>query len=164
MMLQTERLELVALTLDQLKLWIENLPALEKELNCSYRAEPMEGFFLDIVRSQYEITRKDCDRYMWHSFFFIIRREDRVVVGSADFKDVPNKDGEVEIGYGLGKEYEHNGYMTEAAKAMCAWALEQTGVSTVLAETDLDGFSSHRVLERCGFKRDHEAETLWWRL
>ena len=48
---------------------------------------------------------------MWHSFFFIIRREDRVVVGSADFKDVPNKDGEVEIGYGLGKEYEHNGYM-----------------------------------------------------
>jgi len=163
-MLQTERLELVALTPDQLKLWIENLPALEKELNCSYRAEPMEGFFLEIVRGQYEITRNDCDRYMWHSFFFIIRREDRVVVGSADFKDVPNKDGEVEIGYGLGKEYEHNGYMTEAAKAMCAWASEQTGVSTVLAETDLDGFSSHRVLERCGFKRDHEAETLWWRI
>ena len=53
MMLQTERLELVALTPDQLKLWIENLPALEKELNCSYRAEPMEGFFLEIVRGQY---------------------------------------------------------------------------------------------------------------
>jgi len=164
MIIQTERLELIPLTLNQLKLWIEDIPALEKELECSYKAETMEGFFLEIVKGQYEITRKDPNNYLWHSFFFLIRKEDRIVVGSADFKDIPNENGEVEIGYGLGKEFEHNGYMTEAAKAMCDWALKQNGVKNVIAETDLEGLASQKILERCGFKNDKQGETLWWRL
>lgn len=164
MVIQTERLELIPLTLNQLKLWIEDIPTLEKELDCSYKAELMEGFFLDIVKGQYEITLKDPDNYLWHSFFFLVRKEDRVVVGSADFKDIPNENGEVEIGYGLGKEFEHNGYMTEAAKAMCDWALKQNGVKSVIAETELENFASQNILERCGFKVDKRGETLWWRL
>jgi ribosomal-protein-alanine N-acetyltransferase len=164
MIIQTERLELIPLTLNQLKLWIEDIPALEKELECSYKAETMEGFFLEIVKGQYEITRKDPNNYLWHSFFFLIRKEDRIVVGSADFKDIPNENGEVEIGYGLGKEFERNGYMTEAAKAMCDWALKQNGVKNVIAETDLEGLASQKILERCGFKNDKQGETLWWRL
>ena len=73
---------------------------------------------------------------------------------------MPNENGEVEIGYGLGKAYRRNGYMTEAIKAMCEWALKQTGVSAVIAQTDFDGFASQKVLERCGFKKYSEAETL----
>lgn len=164
MIIQTERLELIPLTLNQLKLWSEDIHALEKELDCSYKAEPMEGFFLEIVKGQYEMTLKDPSNYLWHSFFFLIRKEDRVVVGSADFKDIPNENGEVEIGYGLGKEFEHNGYMTEAAKAMCDWAFKQDGVTSVIAETDLEGLASQKILESCGFKKDRCGETLWWRL
>lgn len=164
MIIQTERLELIPLTPNQLKLWIEDITVLEKKLDCSYKAESLEDFFLEIVKGQYEITRKDPNNYLWHSFFFLIRKEDRVVVGSADFKDIPNEKGEVEIGYGLGKEFEHNGYMTEAVKAMCEWALKQKGVRNVIAETDLDGFASQRILERCGFKKYKQEETIWWRL
>ncbi|MBW6411184.1 GNAT family N-acetyltransferase [Clostridium weizhouense] len=164
MTIQTERLEIIPLTLNQLKLWIEDIPALEKELDCSYKAEPMQGFFLEIVKNQYEITLKDPNNYLWHSFFFLIRKCDRVVVGSADFKDIPNENREVEIGYGLGKEFEHNGYMTEAAKTMCNWALKQNGVTNVIAETDLEGLASQKILERCGFKKYKQGETLWWRL
>ena len=47
MILKTERLELVPLLPYQLKLWVENIPKLEKDLNCSYQAEPMEGLFLE---------------------------------------------------------------------------------------------------------------------
>lgn len=162
MILQTERLELISLNPRHLKLWIEDLAALEKELKCTYKAEPMEGFFLEIVKSQCEITLKDPENYVWHSFFLLVRKADRIVVGAADFKDVPNEKGEVEIGYGLGKEFEHNGYMTEATKAMCEWALKQNEVSSIIAETDLDGFASHRILERCGFEKSSEGETLWW--
>ncbi len=42
--------------------------------------------------------------------------------------------------------------MTEAVKAMCEWALKQKGVRNVIAETDLAGFASQRILECCGFK------------
>ena len=90
--------------------------------------------------------------------FFLIHKDDRVVVGSADFKDIPNENGEVEIGYGLGKEFERNGYMTEAVKAMCEWALKQNGVTSVIAETDLEGLASQKILERCGFKKDKRGE------
>lgn len=164
MLIQTKRLELIPLTLNQLKLWIEDISQLEKELDCSYKAESMEGFFLEVVKGQYEITQKDPNNYLWHSFFFLVRKDDRVVVGSADFKDIPNENGEVEIGYGLGKEFEHNGYMTEAVKAMCGWALKKNGVTSVIAETDLEGLASQKILKRCGFKKDKEEETLWWRL
>lgn len=71
---------------------------------------------------------------------------------------------EVEIGYGLGKEFEHKGYMTEAVKAMCAWALEQDKVQHVLAETDMHGLASQHVLQQCGFKEYKRNETIWWRL
>ncbi len=29
----------------------------------------MKGFFIEIVKGQYEITRKDPNNYLWHSFF-----------------------------------------------------------------------------------------------
>lgn len=163
MVIETEKLEIVPLNPEQLRLWVEDISTLERELNCKYKAEPMEGFFLDIVRGQLDITEKDSKNYLYHSFWFIIRKEDRVVVGSADFKDIPNEKGEVEIGYGLGKEFEHNGYMTEAVQAMCGWAMVQPGVTHIIAETDLDGYASHRILERCGFVKTNQGETLWWK-
>ena len=164
MMIQTERLELIPLNPRQLKLWATDVRALEKELACSYQGEPLEGFFLDIVKMQLKVTEKDPQNYLWHSFWLLIRKEDRVVTGSADFKDIPNHDGEVEIGYGLGKAFEHNGYMTEAVNAMCTWALKQNGVSHIIAETELDGFSSQRILACCGFKKYKEGDSCWWRL
>lgn len=163
-MIETERLELIPLKLKQLRSWVDNLCELENELVCSYKAELMNGFFLDIVKGQLEKTERDPENYCWHSFWFLIRKDDRVVVGCADFKDVPNSIGEVEIGYGLGKEYEHKGYMTEAVKAMCHWALRQQGVSGVIAETELDGTASQKILERCGFVKYRHDATIWWRL
>lgn len=72
MKIETERLEIIPLNPCQLKSWVEDISTLEKELNCSYKAEPMEGFFLDIVKGQVEITEKDPNNYLWHSFWFLI--------------------------------------------------------------------------------------------
>ena len=86
------------------------------------------------------------------------------MVGSIDFKDMPDSDGEVEIGYGLGRDFEHNGYMTETVQAFCDWALKQDSVKHVIAETDVDGISSQKILKRCGFKEYARNNTVWWRL
>ncbi|MCI2058777.1 MAG: GNAT family N-acetyltransferase [Oscillibacter sp.] len=163
MKLETERLELAVLEPKQLRLWAEDLPALEQELACSYRAEPMEGHFLEIIRGQLLITEADPLNYPWHSFWLLIRKEDRTVVGSADFKDIPGKNGETEIGYGLGKMFEHNGYMTEAVAAMCRWAAGQEGVRAVIAETMTDNLASQQVLKRCGFVEYQREKAVWWR-
>jgi len=164
MTVETNRLTLVPLTAQQLKLWIENIAALEKELTCSYDAEPLTGVFLEILKGQLTITENDELNYLFHSFWLIIRKEDRVVVGSADFKALPDANGEVEIGYGLGKKYEHHGYMTEAVQAMCNWAMSQKTITHIIAETENDNIPSQNILTRCGFTQYKQADTLWWRL
>ena len=75
-----------------------------------------------------------------------------------------NENGEVEIGYGLGKEFEHNGYMTETVKALSNWALEQSKVKNIIAETDINGYASQNILKRCGFKEYKRKDTSWWKL
>mgnify|MGYP000016746906 FL=1 len=164
MKIETERLKIVALTPEQLDLWTHNMEELERRLLCSYRAEPMEGLFREIVCGQVEKAQKDPDNYLWHTFWFIVKKSDNCVVGSIDFKDMPDSGGEVEIGYGLGRDFEHNGYMTESVQAFCDWALEQDGVKHVIAETDVDGISSQKILKRCGFKEYARNNTVWWRL
>lgn len=163
MKIETKRLELIALTPEQLGLWISDISRLEEELGCSYQAEPVEGVFREILSGQLRRAEADPGNYMWHSFWLMVRKADRVVVGSADFKDVPDTRGEVEIGYGLGPAFEHNGYMTEAVRAMCGWAEAREGVRHVIAETDLDGEASKRVLRRCGFLEYSRGDTVWWR-
>jgi RimJ/RimL family protein N-acetyltransferase len=162
--IETDRLRLIPLTARQLRLWVEDTASLELELNCRYCAEAMDGIFLDIVKGQLDITEKDAANYLYHTFWFLIRKTDGVAVGSACFKDIPNESNEVEIGYGLGKRFEHSGYMSEAVQAMCSWALAQDNVSHVIAETDIDSPQSHNVLKRCGFAQYKQGETLWWRL
>ena len=164
MTVETNRLTLVPLTAQQLKLWIENIAALEKELACSYDAEPLTDVFLEIVKGQLTITENDELNYLFHGFWLIIRKEDRVVVGSADFKALPDANGEVEIGYGLGKKHEHHGYMTEAVQAMCDWAMSQQAITHVIAETENDNIPSQNILTRCGFTQYKQADTLWWKL
>ena len=164
MYVNTERLVLVPLNARQMRLWLEQITELEKELDCTYKAESLEGDFLKIVKGQLHVTEQNENNYYWHSFWFLIRKSDRTVVGSADFKTGPNENGEVEIGYGLGKEFEHNGYMTEAVKAMCDWAKNQSGVSHVIAETYLDNEPSQNILCRCGFTETKRDNSIWWKL
>ena len=164
MKLETERLLLVPLDARQLRLWIKELSTLERELNCSYRAEPLTGEFLNIVQGQLEIVERDEANTLFHTFWLILCKKDRAVVGSADFKNVPDQNGQVEIGYGLGEEHRGHGYMTEAVAAMCHWALREARVKHVIAETECENLPSQRVLERCGFTQYFAGNTLWWKL
>lgn len=164
MILETKRLYLIPLTANQLELWTYNIPALEKELNCVYQGDVMKGEFLDIVKMQLNITRKDEKNYLFHSFWLLMLKDKRIIIGATDFKNIPNKYGEVEIGYGLNSAYEHNGYMTEAVIKMCSWALNQPNVCSIIAETEKYNISSYHVLERCNMKLYKETDiSYWWR-
>src|SRR5262249_7825419 len=75
------------------------------------------------------------------------------LVGSAGFFGPQDESGTVEIGYEVAPLQRRQGYATETASALAAWALAQDGVRRVVAAPFADNIASQRVLERAGFRR-----------
>lgn len=163
--IETPRLRMFPLTPAQLRLWVENIPALEKELGYSYRGVPIE----DRPRSEIQKLlargqKAPAELLPYCTAWMLVQKEDQAIIGSAGFKGPPDQKGEVEISYAMGTGYRRRGYMTEAVEAICRWALSQPGVLHITAETDLVSYPSQRILERLGFQKYRDEETLWWRL
>lgn len=164
MIIQTERLILIPLSVHQLELWVHDLQKLEQELRCTYDAGPLEGEFKDTVKGQLTIAQKDSRNYLFYSFWLILRKNDRVVIGSADFKGTPNENGEVEIAYDIGEKYLHHGYLAESIESLCYWAKKQPRVRSILVETERNNLASQKILSQCGFYKEKIEDSIWWRL
>jgi len=162
--IETPRLRIFPLSLELLRLWTEDLPTLERRLGYVYRGVPMEGAALRDARRLLASVEKDPEASPYRTVWMLVQKEDGAIIGSAGFKGPPDQNGEVAIQYGMGQGYRRQGYMTEAVEAICRWALEQPGVAHITAETDLVSYPSQRILERLGFQKYREEETLWWRL
>ena len=59
-----------------------------------------------------------------------------------------------ELGYVLAQPYWRQGFMTEALKAVIAWALKQKEIHRVWAVCDVDNLASARVMEKIGMQRE----------
>lgn len=164
MQIDTEELLIYPLNSEEMSLWINDLSRLENKLGCSYCAESVEGVFKEVVQSQLILALNDLPEFwLWYTFWFLIRKSDRKVVGSLVFKGRPSLgQGDVEVGYGLGKDFEHRGYMATAVKKICEWAKKQPEVRFVTAETEKDKLASQRLLLRCGFEKFKETEQSYW--
>lgn len=94
---------------------------------------------------------REPEERLWYAVWQLeLKERPGTVVGDLCFKG-PERDGAVEIGYGLQAGCCGKGYMTEAVKTACAWALAQPGVTRVEAETEPENIASQRVLAACGF-------------
>ena len=88
---------------------------------------------------------------LWYAVWQIeLKNGSGTVVGDLCFKGL-GADGMVELGYGLYEGCCGKGYMTEAVRAISAWALSQQGVTRVEAETEPGNTASQKVLFRAGF-------------
>ena len=96
------------------------------------------------------------DRLWYTAWFIALQRSPQTVIGNLGFKG-PGSAGTVELGYGLESDYRGKGYMTEAVKAICAWAMAQPQVARIEAETAPENAPSQRVLQRAGFSETGEC-------
>lgn len=84
--------------------------------------------------------------------------KDGTPVGGIGFKGLPDRRGDVEIGYEIWPLYRRTGYAVEAVSALTSWALARPGVKRVAAQTAPENVISQRVLARCGFRPDGMGE------
>ncbi len=133
-MIETNRLKIFASSKEQMTDFIEKQSA-------------------DVLKEAYTQMLDGClahpNQWEWYAIW-MIELKDGTHIGELCFKGVSDK-GITEIGYGITEEYQGFGYATEAVSAVTKWALTQSGVMCVMAETEKSNIASQRVLEKSGF-------------
>ena len=80
----------------------------------------------------------------------ITLRDSGVLIGMIDVR----LECHANLGYVLARPYWNKGFMTEAVRAVVAWALGREEVSRVWAVCDLENVASARVLEKAGMEQE----------
>jgi len=87
----------------------------------------------------------------------IVERDTNTVVGDIGFLGPP-VGGEIEIGFSVIPDRRRRGYASEAARSLVDWAMDQPGISEVVARSDVDNEASARTLTAAGFSHDGERD------
>ncbi len=107
------------------------------------------------LKSAYEEMLDGClshpEKRQWYAIWnMVLLNDSETVVGNLSFKGL-EADGILEIGYGMNEDFEGQGYMTEAVRAVVSWAMKQDGVKSIEAEIENSNIASKKVLEKSGF-------------
>lgn len=164
--LQTHRLLIYALTLEQLSMALNQPHKLAGVLGIHvvpevFSEESRQAMMIKMARMSHIEPRL----HPWYTYFLIVRIEDREAIGVCGFKGSPTAAGATEVGYAMHPDYRNHGYMTETVRALVKWAFEQETCNRVTAETLRDNIASQRVLQKAGLLLERAGETmLYWKI
>jgi ribosomal-protein-alanine N-acetyltransferase len=164
--LQTKRMTLQALTVDQLRMALDDVDALAADLRICispqiFSEDSRQAMTIKISRMEHN----DLRMHPWFTYFLLIRAEDRTAMGVCGFKGMPNVYGAVELGYAIHEDFRNSGMMTEAVQALVEWAFTQEICLRVTAETLHDNFASQRVLTKVGLALERSGgNMLYWKV
>ena len=167
--LRTERLQLVAATLDLVRAERSGSNHLGKLLGAHVPPSwPPPLNDANSLRWTIEQLSAHPDAVGWLCWYFLHRERGELrAVGVGGFCGKPTPEGTVEIGYAIVPECHRFGFAPEAVRALAAWAFGHKQVERVIAHTLPALLPSVRVLEKCGFHADGagaEAGTLRYAL
>jgi ribosomal-protein-alanine N-acetyltransferase len=140
--LETQRLRLRALTLDDLETW----HAISHDAERAWFGQAQST--LDDSRANLGRRMAQQDRHGF-GLWAVELKPSREMIGVAGL--VHLQDGaEIEVGYRFLEQHWGNGYATEAARASIAFGFDELGLDEIVAVTLPDNLASRRVLEKCG--------------
>ncbi len=164
-MIETQRLTLMPLSIDQLRLHVADNAQLEASLGLVPGHREVDAFLLSVI-THFTVPRlKDpTTNPLYHTIWVAVDRATRQIVADAKFKGEPDEDdATVEIGYGTYPAFQGRGYMTEIVGGLLSWASQQPGIERVVADTEAGNVASQRVLEKNGFSQFARIDDmLWW--
>lgn len=102
------------------------------------------------IEEQYKLYKETKSNLPWLAIWVIVSAKDKTIVGTLDFKALPDENGEIEIGYYVSPSFRCRGFATTAVKLICDWAFEN-GAKKVVAETYKQNIASKKVLTNNDF-------------
>ena len=165
-MIETERLILKPLTLNQLEKYVKADFSLETELNLSKNPRLVSTALKEALEETILPNVANLNKnYLFSTLWTIISKSENTMIGDLCFQGEPNTNGEIEIGYGTYDKYQNKGYMTEALCGLINWAKKQANINSIYAETLKDNNASFSILEKNNFIKIGKTETLFkWQL
>jgi ribosomal-protein-alanine N-acetyltransferase len=161
--LETQRLKLLPFTLELKKVTLSERARLTEMLGVAIPDAWPGADMLEALPFFIEAMEQDPSSEVWDGI--IIHKADQVAIGGIGFHDQPDEAGRVEIGYNIIPAYQGQGYATEMARRVIAWAFQTPGIRVITAECRDDNLGSIRVLEKVGMRRlAAEGRMLKWEL
>lgn len=163
--LQSKRLLLFALTIDQLNLAMHHPDALADQLQIQLDAEIFgEDSRQAMMVKMSRMGHVDAGLHPWYTYFLIVDAAARRAMGVCGFKGAPNSlTGSAEVGYAIHPDFRNQGYMTETVIALEEWAFQQPICEQVTGETLPENLASQRVLQKAGMTLARATERmLFW--
>jgi len=151
-MIETAHLRLIPFAPDHLLALIESEERFEQSFGLA-PAEGLRGFFVsdDVSPDWLAQLRASSSADPWVHGFAVAHEESQSVIGSVGFKGPPDEAGMVEIAYGIVPAFQGQGYATEAAASLVAFAFGDGRVRIIRAHTLPELNASTRVLEKLHF-------------
>jgi RimJ/RimL family protein N-acetyltransferase len=169
MHVETERLRIVPLNVDQLKLLKNNRMKLEADLGLKFSNMLIPD---EVKREMYksvdywlENVDDHVDNYYFYTNWDLVQKDTNTSIGGFGFNGEPNENDELEIAYVIDEKQQNKGYMTEVIRAMTAWAFKNSDAQKIIASTPKDNYAAQKVLFKNSFERRNEdSKNIYWTL
>lgn len=165
-MIQTERLNIVPLSYQQLLTYLKANDLLENEIGLATSGRTISPAVKEMVESFTlpKIKMANEQDFLFYTFWIVVEKKTGIIVAELGFKGPPDQNAAVEIGYGTMPGKEGKGFMTEAVAGLNSWAAQRQDVALVLASTNKNNVASIRVMQKNKFELfGQKDEMLWWR-
>jgi ribosomal-protein-alanine N-acetyltransferase len=103
-----------------------------------------------LKRIQEGLSKENVD----YQIFDLIEKKNKTVIGSCGFHKWNKEHSRSEIGYEIHKEYQNQGYMSEAIKEVINYGFKKMNLNRIEALIDPTNENSIRIVEKNGFKRE----------
>ncbi|MBC7902361.1 MAG: GNAT family N-acetyltransferase [Gemmatimonadaceae bacterium] len=163
LVIETERMQLVCCDLPMLEAYFDGEATLAKLLDIGM-PENWTEFGEPAFRWTHNALLQPEGQKEWYCYLPVLKNEN-LLVGTCGFKGPP-KNGMVEIGYEIARDYRGQGLATELAAALIRFAFATPAVNLVQAHTLAVANESGTVLTKCGMSKmetitDPEDGTIW---
>jgi RimJ/RimL family protein N-acetyltransferase len=81
-----------------------------------------------------------------------VLKNNPIIIASAGFHDAPDSGGMIEIGFGVDKNYQGNGYGQEILHGMWSWVVNDPLVKILRYTVSPNNLISQHIIKKLGFK------------
>lgn len=147
------------ITLEETEMLINDRNEFSKYINVNYDCK--DNVSVEQLNRHIAMQMNNEKDWEWGSIWLVVDVHKRAIIGTMNFKNIPNENQSVEIEYKIDEKYQSLGHCTSAVKLLLEWIFSKD-VLTVFATSKKDNVASNRVLAKNGFVAGDEGENYIW--